>query len=101
MVPTRGCSLGSTTMVREVPSASGLPGQSAAKPRELNADKLATIARQPKPHRTRGANIAMSTQTDTDSKTRSVPMNAGLIVHKLLQIPVLGLRHAEISSLRR
>src|SRR4051794_26444509 len=30
MVPIRGCSLGSTTSVREVPSAPGLPGQSAA-----------------------------------------------------------------------
>ncbi len=31
MVPMRGCSRGSTTRVREVPSASGWPGQSAAK----------------------------------------------------------------------
>src|SRR6266404_8569680 len=30
MVPIRGCSRGSTTRVREVPSASGWPGQSAA-----------------------------------------------------------------------
>ena len=30
MVPIRGCSRGSTTSVREVPSASGWPGQSAA-----------------------------------------------------------------------
>ena len=30
MVPMRGCSRGSTTSVREVPSASGWPGQSAA-----------------------------------------------------------------------
>lgn len=31
MVPMRGCSIGSTTSVREVPSAFGLPGQSAAR----------------------------------------------------------------------
>src|SRR6266446_10853645 len=30
MVPMRGCCLGSTTRVREVPSAPGWPGQSAA-----------------------------------------------------------------------
>src|SRR4051812_21650121 len=30
MVPMRGCSRGSTTSVREVPMASGWPGQSAA-----------------------------------------------------------------------
>src|SRR5882757_6225488 len=30
MVPIRGCCFGSTTRVREVPSASGWPGQSAA-----------------------------------------------------------------------
>src|SRR5258708_1511599 len=30
MVPIRGCSFGSTTSVRDVPSASGWPGHSAA-----------------------------------------------------------------------
>src|SRR4051812_40731995 len=39
MVPILGCSLGSTTKVREVPSALGLPGQSAA-----DAGVAATLA---------------------------------------------------------
>ena len=65
MVPTRRCSRGSTTRVREVPSASGWPGQSAA--------NAAGATMQPISPQMSAAHCLVRTPASTPSLMKPIP----------------------------